>query len=55
MLGTGLTMEGVFQNAATFDLMNEMAHRAEPGGHDWLLLLRCLESYRYSHSAVRRK
>jgi hypothetical protein len=34
MLGTGLAMEGVFQNAATFDLMNEMAHRAEPGGHD---------------------
>ena len=28
MLGTGLTMEGIFQNAATFDLMNENSYRA---------------------------
>jgi hypothetical protein len=27
MIGTGLTMEGIFQNAATFDLMNENSYR----------------------------
>ena len=28
MIGTGLTPEGVFQNAVVFDLMNENAYRA---------------------------
>ena len=50
MIGTGLTMEGVFQNAATFDLMNENSYRsaAVADVKDWAATY----SYRRYNSAV---